>query len=312
MNEARQPSYETGQNEARKSAAKTMRHHCGGKQLDEGTKLVQGNRKRRSLGAPTKSDGTGNRMAHWLAGALGFQMRRLQLEIPARLAIGIIHQHHAILVLQTERLLFDHFTVLANETRAKHMNNERDDREPGKNVPCGDEIQAAEIVADRRDRGTARQPVPASANLLEALIGQYEVDRGGGRFAGDELQELVGRAIGGGCVRAHAKTVGNRLELFGFLADASPAAPPPRLMHERTVSRVHQSDDAVVHAARQIGPETRHLVAWAKRGKFGCGRSRSGGRLGGATFGIRHERPDVAVALLAGKATGMDAVAFEL
>src|ERR1700733_15300412 len=105
-----------------------MRHQCWAEQLDEGTKLVQGNSKRKDLRAPTESDGTGNWMAHWLAGALGFQVRGLQLEIPARLAVGIVHQHHAFLILQAERLLFDHFTVLANETLADRTCHARDAR----------------------------------------------------------------------------------------------------------------------------------------------------------------------------------------
>ena len=85
-------------------------------------------------------------MAHRLAGALRFQMRRFQLEIPARLAVGVVHQHHAVFIFQAERLLLDHFGILADESRPEHVNDERDDREPRKNIPRGDEIEPAKIA----------------------------------------------------------------------------------------------------------------------------------------------------------------------
>ncbi len=63
-------------------------------------------------------------MAHRRAGALRFKMRGLQFEIPARLTVGIVHQHHAVFIFQTERLLLDHFRILADEARPEHVNDE--------------------------------------------------------------------------------------------------------------------------------------------------------------------------------------------
>ena len=135
-------------------------------------------------------------MAHGFAGAARFQERTLQLEIPARRTVRIVDEHHAILVLQAEILLLDHFGILPDEARAEHVKDERDDREPRKDIPRGDEIEPAEVARDGRDRGAAREPVAAGANLLEALIRQDEIDRGGGRLAGNQLEDFVGRAIG--------------------------------------------------------------------------------------------------------------------
>src|ERR1700733_11209403 len=79
-------------------------------------------------------------------------------------------------------------------------------------------------------------------------------------------------------------------------------------MYERPVRRVHQADDGLVHAAGQVGIEMRHFVAGAEDRQF----RRCGRRLAdGAAFRIREERPDVAVALLAGKTPGVDSFAFE-
>src|SRR5271155_2880645 len=102
----------------------------------------------------------------WRSGAPAFLIRGFQFEIPAGLAIGVVNQHHAVLVLQSHRLLFDHFGVLADEARAEYINDERDDRKPRQNIPRGAEIQAAEIAADGSDRGAAGKPVTAGANLV--------------------------------------------------------------------------------------------------------------------------------------------------
>src|ERR1700734_1424170 len=108
----------------------------------------------------------------------------LQFEIPARLAVSVIDQHHAIFVTQTKSLLLNYFDVLPDEARAEHVDDERDDREPRKDVPCRAEIEAAEVAANRRDRGAARQPVIPCPDLFEALIGQHEIDGRGGGLAG--------------------------------------------------------------------------------------------------------------------------------
>src|SRR5580700_12114730 len=124
-------------------------------------------------------------MARRLAAAQRLLVRGFQFEIPAGLAVGVINQHHAVLVLQSQRLFFDHFGVLADEARAEYINDERDDWKPRQNIPRGAEVQSAEIATDGRDRGAAGKPVAASANLFEALIRQHEVNHGGGWFAGE-------------------------------------------------------------------------------------------------------------------------------
>ena len=234
-------------------------------------------------------------------------MRGLQFEIPARLAVGIIYQHHAVFVLQPQRLLFDHFGILADESRAENVNDEGDDRQPGENIPGGAKIQAAKIVANGSDCGATGEPVTAGADLFEALVGQNEIDPGGGKLAGEELQDFVRRAVRRGRVRAHAKTVRNGLELFLFFADAVTAAPPPGLVHERAMRRVHQSDDGLIDAAGKIGAKMRDCVGRTERRQLRRERRCNFGR---SAFLIAHEAPDVAVAFFAGECAGVNAFTF--
>ena len=65
-------------------------------------------------------------------------------------------------------------------------------------------------------------------------------------------------------MRAHAEAVRDRLKLLLLLVDAVPLPPPPRLVHKRPMRRVHQTDDAVVHAAGQVGLKMRDAVAPAE------------------------------------------------
>src|ERR1700757_1008305 len=110
-------------------------------------------------------------MAHWRSRALGFEICRFQLEVPARLAVCIIHEHHSVTISQSQGLLLDDLHILPNESRPQHMNDERDDRKPWKNIPRSAEVESAEILTDGRDCCAARQPVAAGANHFEALIG---------------------------------------------------------------------------------------------------------------------------------------------
>ena len=126
-------------------------------------------------------------MAHWRSCSLGFEIRRFQVEIPARLAVSIIYQHHAVAVPQSQRLFLDYFHVLANKTRSEYMNDEGHDRKPRKNIPRCAEIEPAEILADGRYGGATRQPVSPGTNHFEALIRQDEIDRCGGGFAGNKF-----------------------------------------------------------------------------------------------------------------------------
>jgi hypothetical protein len=77
----------------------------------------------RLLRSPAQRDWTVHGMTQRGAGALRFLVCGFQLEIPARLAIGIVNQHHAVLVLQSHGLFFDYFGVLADEARAEHIND---------------------------------------------------------------------------------------------------------------------------------------------------------------------------------------------
>jgi len=59
-----------------------------------------------------------------------------------------------------------------------------------------------------------------------------------------------------------------------IVLDRMPRSPPPSLVNERSVSGIHQTDNAVIHRAGQIGGEISELVLVAELGNFGsgCGR----------------------------------------
>src|SRR5215469_14981432 len=160
-------------------------------------------------------------MVRWCAGAPRFEMGGLQLEIPASLAVGVVDQHHAIAVLEAERLFLDNFSILANEPRAKHMDDERNDWKPRKNVPRGGEVEAAEIAPHGGDGCAARKPIAARPNLLEALVGQHEIDGRRCGFARSEPQDFVRRAVGRRRVRSHADAVRDWFELRCLLSNAA-------------------------------------------------------------------------------------------
>ena len=100
------------------------------------------NKARSSKRSPAQGDGSRERVTQRFAGPPRFKVRRFQFEIPTRLAVGIVHQHHAIFVCKAERLLLNYFCILPDESRPQHVNHERHDGEPRENVPRGDEIQA--------------------------------------------------------------------------------------------------------------------------------------------------------------------------
>src|SRR6266446_9586325 len=90
-------------------------------------------------------------------------------------------------------------------------------------------------------------------------------------------------------------------------------APPPRLVDERAVRGIHQSDDAMVDGARQVGGEIGEFVMLAELWNLGCGSGRGCGlrESGADRAGIGNEDPDKVVALFAGIAAGVDAVDFQ-
>src|SRR5581483_3482316 len=140
-----------------------------------------------------------------------------------------------------------------------------DERNAGKNIPRGDGVDAAEVATDRRDRGQAGKPVFPGANLFVAQVGQDEIDGGGDRVGRRvEAQQFVRRAVGTRGVCAHTEAVGNGLELFRFLVDTSSTAPPPRLVHEGSMRRIHQPDNPVIHIAGQVGADVGQFVFFAE------------------------------------------------
>ena len=116
-------------------------------------------------------------------------------------------------------------------------------------------------------------------------------------------------------MRAHAEAVGDRLEVFLLFVNAVAAAPPPGLMDERSVGRIHEADDAVIDADRHVGGEVGESCIYSLelldlRGWlgsfFGLGETRA------RRAGIRYVDPDKTVLLFAGIAAGVDAVDFQV
>ena len=200
-------------------------------------------------------------MLHFCAGAFGFQVRGLQLEIPLRGAVGVVDQHEVRVVLQAFGLQFHGAAVLLDEFREDEFQHVRDEGDPAEQIPGGDDVDAAMTARDGRDRGQAGEPVFSGANGFGANVGQDEIDGGGdGIGVGVEAQQLVGRGVGAGRVRAHAKAVGDGLEVLLLLVNAVLGAPPPGLVNERAVRGVHEADDAVVDADGHFGLQVGELV----------------------------------------------------
>ena len=115
-----------------------------------------------SLGAPAERDWARDGVPHGLAGALRFEVRGLQLEIPARLAIGVIHQHHAVFVFQTQDLLLDHFGILADESRPQHVKIKGTIGNHGRifhaaRNQAGKDLRRTGVTAVRLDTSSARR-----------------------------------------------------------------------------------------------------------------------------------------------------------
>ena len=94
---------------------------------------------------------------------------------------------------------------------------------------------------------------------------------------------------------------------LALLVDAVPCPPPPCLVDEGPVRRIHQPDDAVVHVTRQFGREMRDGVAVAEGGQP----RRFFTRLG-ASAPLRHVYPEVSILLAAGERAGVDLADIEL
>src|ERR1700759_5230253 len=129
----------------------------------------------------------------------------------------------------------------------------------------------------------------------------------GCRFASKPLQNLIRCAVSRRRVRTHAKAIGNRLELFGFVANAVPSAPPPCLVDERAVRGIHEPDDGLIDSAGEISPKLHRLMPCTESGQF---RDRRRG-LRRSAFRIGHENPDIAVAFFTTKTSSQNALALE-
>ena len=115
-------------------------------------------------------------MLHFPAGALGFEVRGFQLEIPLRRPVGVVDQHEMGIVLQAFGLHFHRAAVLLDELREDEFQETWYKRNPAKQVPGGDDVDAALCARDRSNRRQAREPIFAGTNRLGANVRQYEID----------------------------------------------------------------------------------------------------------------------------------------
>src|SRR5580658_145449 len=123
-------------------------------------------------------------------------------------------------------------------------------------------------------------------------------------------------------MRAHAKAVGDGLEILVLLVDAVAAAPPPRLVDERSVGGIHEADDAVVDADGHVGGEVGELVfifsrypSWYPEFFDQWGRVGSFLRLAESCTrwtGVRNVDPDESILFFAGIASRVDALYFQI
>ncbi len=195
-----------------------------------------------------------------LARAAFFQQIRFESEIPFGWAVRVVDKHEAGIVFESFGLPDHRLLILAQECFGEAPENKY-----GKgHIPRGDKIDAAKIAPNGSNGGAAGKPEFASLDDFGAHVRQHKVDSGGDGSAGHFFEQLIGRAVGARRMGTHAKAIGNRLEFLLFFVNAPPAPPKPRLMYERTVRRVHQSDNSVVHMRRQIAKKLCALVLRAK------------------------------------------------
>ena len=152
-------------------------------------------------------------------------------------------------MFQSFRLLDHRQLVLANEASAEELSDRGKERHAEKDVPRRADIDTAMVLGCRRDRGKAGEPFLAAADDFVSPVGQDEVDGRRDRLS-IYSEQLVGRTVGRRLMRGHAEAAVDGLELFLLLVDTLLRTPPPGLMNERTMRRIHEPDDAVVHVAR--------------------------------------------------------------
>src|SRR5579872_7626114 len=98
-------------------------------------------------------------MLHRLAGALGFEVRGFQLEIPFGGAVGIVDQHQVWIVLHAFGLHFHGAAILFDELSKNKFQEPGNEWNPSKEVPGGDDVDAAMRARDWSDSCQAGEPV---------------------------------------------------------------------------------------------------------------------------------------------------------
>jgi len=184
--------------------------------------------------------------------ALTRQPPLLQREVPLRRHVRVVDQHQPRVRPQPARLLHHRLLVLRHELRPKVRRNRRNQRHPIRNIPPRHHINPARGGCHRSHRRQRSKPPLASLrihrpNRLIPPIRQHEINR---RYR--LTQQLVRRTIRRRSMRRHSKPIGDRFKPLRLLVDTRRAPPPPRPMHKRSMRRIHQPDNPVVHIARQL------------------------------------------------------------
>ena len=86
-------------------------------------------------------------MLHLATGALGFEVRGLELEIPFGGTVGVIDQHEMWIVLQAFGLEFHGAAVLLDKFGEDEFQQLGSEGQPAKKIPGGDDVNAALIRA---------------------------------------------------------------------------------------------------------------------------------------------------------------------
>src|SRR3977135_3324226 len=84
--------------------------------------------------APAERYRAVERVRHGRAGLLRREIRRLQLEVPARLAVGVVDQTHARLYFQARLLPLDDGLILRDEALAEKVQQRRNWK-PAEQIP---------------------------------------------------------------------------------------------------------------------------------------------------------------------------------
>src|ERR1700675_343744 len=185
--------------------------------------LVASRREFPVLASPMQRDRSIHRMLHRQSAAPRLNQILLQREIPFRRTVRVINQHQLRIMLQSFRLLDHRFLVLPQ----KDLREDTEDRNRKRQIPRRAKIDPAQVPSHRRHRSPAGKPQLTATIDLRPDIRQHKVNRRRHRLAGHLRQQLVRRAVRAGLVRAHPKSIWNRLILFRLLVNACLASPEP-------------------------------------------------------------------------------------